>query len=157
MTADLDDAFTDATSGSEDEAKECLKSRWARVEAIVGADQRVQELAADIVAHWETRREALAGKAMIVAMSRRIAVALYDQIAVLRPSWVSDDDTTGKLKVVITGSAADDETLRPHIRNKAGLRALKNRAKDPSDELELVIVRDMWLTGFDSPAYAAGS
>ena len=84
--------------------------------------------------------------------SRRIAVALHDEIAALRPDWVTTDDATGRLKVVITGSAADDQTMQPHIRSKDALRALKNRAKDPADELELVIVRDMWLTGFDSPS-----
>lgn len=150
--ADIDAAFQDATSGSEDEARDRLKSKWARVEAIVGSDKRIAELAADLVEHWERRREVLAGKAMIVTMSRRIAAALYDAIAALRPDWVSDDDTTGRLKVVITGSAADDQTLQPHIRSKDALRALKARAKDPADELELVIVRDMWLTGFDSPS-----
>ena len=148
----LDEAFAEATSGTEDEAKDRLKTRWAQVEAIVGSEERLQELAADIVAHWEARREVLGGKAMIVTMSRRIAAALYDEIAALRPDWVSDDDTTGKMKVVITGSAADDEALQPHIRSKQDLRALKSRAKNPDDELELVIVRDMWLTGFDSPA-----
>ena len=150
--ADLDDEFAKATSGSEEEAKERLKSRWAQVEAIVGSDKRIKQLATDIVNHWEARKEAMAGKAIIVAMSRRIAVALYDEIARLRPDWASDDDTTGTLKVVITGSAADDATLQPHIRSKDALRALKSRAKDPSDPLELVIVRDMWLTGFDSPS-----
>ncbi|MBB5633412.1 type I restriction enzyme R subunit [Cryobacterium mesophilum] len=149
---ELDDAFAQATSGSEEDARERLKSRWARVEAIVGSEHRIRELAADIVAHWEERRQVLPGKAMIVTMSRRIAAALYAEIARIRPDWVSDDDATGKIKVVITGSAADDELLQPHIRNKAALRALKARAKDPDDELELVIVRDMWLTGFDSPA-----
>lgn len=150
--ASLDDAFADATSGTEEEAKERLKSRWAQIEAIVGSDKRIRELAADIVEHWDKRKEALAGKAMVVTMSRRIAVALYDAIAELRPDWVSDDDATGRLKVVITGSAADDETMQPHIRSKLALRALKNRAKDPNDTLEMVIVRDMWLTGFDSPS-----
>jgi len=148
----LDDAFAQATSGTEDEAKERLKTRWAQVEAIVGSDKRIRELAADIVAHWEARKEALAGKAIIVTMSRRIAVALYEEIARLRPDWVTDDDTTGRMKVVITGSAADDASMQPHIRSKDGLRALKNRAKNPSDPLEIVIVRDMWLTGFDSPS-----
>lgn len=148
----LDDAFALATSGTEDEARERLKSRWAQIESIIGSDRRIAELAADIVDHWEKRREVLAGKAMIVTMSRRIAVALYDVIAKLRPDWTTSDDATGKLKVVITGSAADDEALQPHLRNKQSLRDLKNRAKDPSDELEIVIVRDMWLTGFDSPS-----
>jgi type I restriction enzyme R subunit len=148
----LDAAFIEATSGTEDEARERLKTRWAQVEAIVGSDKRIKELAADIVTHWEARREAMAGKAMIVTMSRRIAAALYDEIAALRPEWVSEDDSAGKVKVVITGSAADDASLQPHIRSKQALRDLKARAKDPSDPLELVIVRDMWLTGFDSPA-----
>lgn len=150
--ADLDDEFAKATSGTEEEAKERLKTRWAQVEAIVGSDKRIKELATDIVKHWEARKEAMAGKAIIVAMSRRIAVALYDEIAKLRPDWATDDDTTGSIKVVITGSAADDSTLQPHIRSKDALRALKTRAKDPNDPLEIVIVRDMWLTGFDSPS-----
>jgi type I restriction enzyme R subunit len=148
----LDDAFAVATSGTEEEARERLKSRWARVEAIVGSDRRIAELAADIVAHWEKRREVLAGKCMIVAMSRRIAVALYNEIVRLRPDWHSEDPAQGLIKVVITGSAADDMLLQPHIHAKETLRQLKNRAKDPDDRLELVIVRDMWLTGFDSPS-----
>lgn len=150
--AEIDDAFRDATSSSEEDARDRLKTKWARVEAIVGSEKRIAELAADLVDHWERRREVLAGKAMIVTMSRRIAAALYDAIAELRPDWVSDDDATGSLKVVITGSAADDQTLQPHIRSKDALKALKARAKNPADELELVIVRDMWLTGFDSPS-----
>ena len=149
---ELDDEFADAVSGTEEQTAERMKSRWARVEAVVGAEQRLAELAADIVAHWEARRDVLAGKAMVVAMSRRIAVALYDQIAALRPDWVTDDDATGRVKVVITGSAADEAWAQPHLRSKSAARALKARATDPGDELELVIVRDMWLTGFDSPA-----
>lgn len=152
VLGDLDDEFAKATSGTEEEARERLKTRWAQIEAIVGSDKRLKELASDIVTHWEARREALSGKAMIVTMSRRIAAALYKEIAALRPDWASDDDANGKMKVVITGSAADDAALQPHIRSKDSLRALKNRAKDPNDSLELVIVRDMWLTGFDSPA-----
>ena len=148
----LDDEFAEATSGSEEEAAERLKSRWAKVEAIVGADKRIKALAQDIVTHWEARREHLAGKALIVAMSRRIAVALHDEIVALRPDWHSDDDELGVIKVVMTGSADDDESFQPHIRNKERQRALKARAKNPSDTLELVIVRDMWLTGFDSPS-----
>jgi type I restriction enzyme R subunit len=148
----LDDAFAEATSGTEDEAKERLKTRWAQVEAIVGSDKRIKALAADIVTHWEARKEALAGKAIIVTMSRRIAAALYSEITALRPDWATSDDATGRMKVVITGSAADDPALQPHIRSKQALRDLKARAKDPADELEIVIVRDMWLTGFDSPS-----
>lgn len=152
VRAELDDKFTDATSGAETDIAEKLKSRWAKVEAIVGADKRISELANDIVNHWEARRDVLAGKAMVVAMSRRIAVALYDKIVELRPDWHSDDDTEGLIKVVMTGSAADEPALQKHIRNKQQLRDLKSRAKDPSDPLEIVIVRDMWLTGFDSPS-----
>jgi type I restriction enzyme, R subunit len=148
----LDDAFAEATSGTEDEAQQRLKTRWARVEAIVGSDKRIRELVADIVQHWEKRREVLAGKGMIVAMSRRIAVAFYNEIVRLRPDWHSDDPAQGRIKVVITGSAADDALLQPHIYPKETLRQIKNRAKDPNDPLELVIVRDMWLTGFDSPS-----
>ncbi|MCO5300359.1 MAG: type I restriction endonuclease subunit R [Candidatus Nanopelagicales bacterium] len=148
---EVDEAFAEATSGSEDEAAERLKSRWAKVEAIVGSDKRIKELCADLVEHWEARKATLAGKCMVVAMSRRIAVQMYNEIVALRPEWHSDDDDLGKVKVVITGSAADPEDLQPHIRNKEGTNAIKSRAKNPSDELEMVIVRDMWLTGFDSP------
>ncbi len=148
----LDEEFAEATSGTEEEAQERLKTRWARVEAIVGSDKRIRELAADIVAHWEQRREVLAGKGMIVAMSRRIAVTLYNEIIRLRPEWHSDNPGQGRIKVVITGSAADDALLQPHIYPKETRRQIKNRAKDPDDQLELVIVRDMWLTGFDSPS-----
>ncbi|MFJ4223704.1 type I restriction endonuclease subunit R [Microbacterium sp. NPDC089695] len=149
---EIDDSFAEAVALVEDTAREQLKSKWARVEAIVGSSERLAEVAADLVMHWEARRGAFAGKGMIVTMSRRIAAALYDEIARLRPSWVTDDDTTGKLKVVLSGSAADEALLQPHIRTKEARRALRDRAKDPNDELELVIVRDMWLTGFDSPS-----
>lgn len=149
---DIDDAFADAVAEVEDTGQERLKSKWAKVEAIVGSEKRLAELAADLVEHWEARRGVFAGKGLIVTMSRRIAAALYDQIAFLRPEWVTDDDATGKVKVVITGSAADEASLQPHIRTKEARRALKDRAKDPDDGLELVIVRDMWLTGFDAPS-----
>lgn len=147
----IDDEFDDATVGSEEEISERLKSKWAKVEAIVGSDKRIKELASDIVTHWEARRDVLAGKAMVVTMSRRIAVDLYDAIIALRPEWHGDDDATGAVKVVITGNATDPASYQPHIRNKAERRAMKARASDPNDPLELVIVRDMWLTGFDSP------
>ncbi|NHN55994.1 type I restriction endonuclease subunit R [Calidifontibacter sp. DB0510] len=149
----IDNAFTEAVSGSEDEAQDRLKSRWSRVEAIVGSDERLTELAADIVAHWDKRKEVIPeAKCMIVTMSRRIAVDLHDKIAALRPDWATDDDATGRMKVVMTGSATDPEHWQDHIRNKAQMRALKARASDPEDPLDVVIVRDMWLTGFDSPA-----
>ena len=150
---DIDSAFTEAVSGSEEDAQERLKSRWSRVEAIVGSDERLDELARDIVAHWEKRKEVMPdAKCMIVTMSRRIAVELHNRIAGLRPDWVTDDDATGRMKVVMTGSATDPEGWQDHIRNKAQMRALKSRASDPGDPLDVVIVRDMWLTGFDSPA-----
>ncbi|MBX3310434.1 MAG: type I restriction endonuclease subunit R [Cryobacterium sp.] len=151
--SDIDDAFADAVSGSEEDAQERLKTRWSRVEAVVGAEDRLEELARDIVAHWEKRKEVMPdAKCMIVTMSRRIAVDLHDKIKALRPGWHADDDERGRMKVVMTGSATDPEGWQEHIRNKAQMRALKTRASDPSDPLDVVIVRDMWLTGFDSPA-----
>lgn len=150
---EIDSAFADAVSGSEEDAQERLKSRWSRVEAIVGADERLEELARDIVAHWESRKEVTPdAKCMIVTMSRRIAVELHDKIKALRPEWHAEDDEHGRMKVVMTGSATDPEKWQEHIRNKVQMRALKARASDPEDELDVVIVRDMWLTGFDSPA-----
>jgi len=152
ILADLDQRFEYATERTDDEMREQLKSRWARVEAIVGASKRVAEVAKDIVEHWEARRSVQLGKGLIVGMSRRICVDLYDEIVKLRPDWHSEEDATGLIKVVITGSAADGPELNAHVRRKERLRALKERAKDPDDPLELVIVRDMWLTGFDSPS-----
>ena len=109
-------------------------------------------IARDIVEHWEKRREALFGKGMIVTMSRRIAVRLYEKIVALRPDWHSDDPAKGKIKVVMTGSAADPAEFQPHTYSKDVRKDMKARAKDPDDPLELVIVRDMWLTGFDAPS-----
>ncbi|MDR1078755.1 MAG: type I restriction endonuclease subunit R, partial [Propionibacteriaceae bacterium] len=149
--AAIDDEFDDATTGSEAEISERLKSKWSRVEAIVGSDKRIQQLAEDIVSHWEARRAALAGKGMIVTLSRRIAVDLYQAIIKLRPKWAAEDDAAGVVKVVITGDATDPAAYQPHIRNARERRAMKLRACDPDDPLELVIVRDLWLTGFDSP------
>ena len=148
----LDAAFAEATEAAEGDVRARLKGRWARVEAIVGADERVAQVAADIVQHWEKRKAAEVGKGLIVCMSRRICVALYDEIVKLRPDWHTTNDSTGRIKVVITGSAEDGPEFNQHIRNKDRLRDLKVRAKDPDDPLELVLVRDMWLTGFDSPA-----
>jgi type I restriction enzyme, R subunit len=134
-----------------DSERQKAKSRWARQVAVVGAKERIKEVAADLVAHWEARSDALVGKAMVVAMSRQIAVDLYDELVKLRPDWHSDDPAKGKVKVVITGAANDPESIVKHTYSRDTLRALKKRAKDPNDELELVIVRDMWLTGFDAP------
>ncbi|GAA2721533.1 type I restriction endonuclease subunit R [Cellulomonas aerilata] len=147
----LDDEFVKAVSGAEEDLSERLKGRWAQVEAIVGSDKRLRQLASDIVDHWEGRRGVLAGKAMIVTMSRRIAVELHDHIVTLRPEWHTDDDKTGVIKVVMTGDATDPAEFQPHIRSKRDRNAIKDRACDPNDSLELVIVRDLWLTGFDSP------
>ncbi len=148
----LDDQFAAATERSEDESRERLKGRWARVEAVVGARARIQQVAADLVEHWEARRDQQVGKGLVVCMSRRICAELYDEIVALRPEWHGDDDGTGRIKVVITGSAADGPEMARHVRPQQAMRALKERAKDPDDPLELVIVRDMWLTGFDSPS-----
>jgi type I restriction enzyme R subunit len=148
----LDDQVEEVleTEESEEEGRKA-KSRWARQVAVVGAEDRIAQVATDLVAHWEARSQTLVGKAMIVAMSRQIAVDLYDAIIALRPLWHSDDPASGKIKVVITGAANDPEQIVKHTYTRDTLRALKKRAKDPEDELEIVIVRDMWLTGFDSP------
>ncbi|MCC6191707.1 MAG: type I restriction endonuclease subunit R [Anaerolineales bacterium] len=148
----LDPDFEDVTEGEEAQAKEELKSRWARLEALVGAEKRVRLIARDIVEHFERRTAELEGKGMIVCMSRRICVALYSEIAKLCPTWHDPSDEAGALKVVMTGSAADEADWQPHIRNKARREALARRFKDPADPLKLVIVRDMWLTGFDAPS-----
>jgi type I restriction enzyme, R subunit len=141
---------------TEDEAQteqERLKRKWASVEALVGADKRLAMIAEDLIRHFEARSAALDGKAMIVCMSRRICVALYHAIIKLRPDWHSDDDDTGTIKVVMTGAASDPPDWQSHIgkRPKARRELMAKRAKDPSDALKLVIVRDMWLTGFDAP------
>ena len=148
----LDEGVDEVLESEESEGeRRKAKSRWSRQVAVVGARERLQEVATDLVAHWEDRSASVVGKAMIVCMSRQIAVDLYDEIVNLRPEWHSDDPATGKLKVIITGAANDPEEIVKHTYTRDTLRALKKRAKDPNDELELVIVRDMWLTGFDSP------
>jgi type I restriction enzyme, R subunit len=139
---------------TEDEAiteQERIKRKWATVEALVGSENRLAMVAADLVRHFEDRVAAMDGKAMVVCMSRRICVALYNQIVALRPDWHSDDDAAGAIKVVMTGSAADPQDWQPHIGTKARRDLLAKRVKDPKDALNLVIVRDMWLTGFDAP------
>lgn len=148
----LDDLADEITEQVEETAASKAKSRWSRLEAIVGAEERLDMIARDIVEHWEKRREGLFGKGMIVTMSRRIAVRLYEKIVALRPEWHSDDPVEGKIKVVMTGSAADPAEFQPHIYSKDVRKDLKARAKNPDDPLELVIVRDMWLTGFDAPS-----
>lgn len=147
----IDEDFLKATDGTEEDAKEKLKNRWSSIESVMGNPARLKQLANDIVKHWEARSDVLEGKAMIVTMSRRIAVDLYNEIAKIKPEWATTDDKTGVMKVVITGNATDDINIQPHIRNKAQKKELKLRAKDPKDPLQIVIVRDMWLTGFDAP------
>ncbi len=148
----LDADFEEVTEGEEVEKRERLKSKWAQLEAIAGTRKRLEAIAADLVAHFESRQEVMDGKAMVVVMSRRIAVELYDEIIRLRPEWHSEDDADGALKVVMTGSASDPLEWQGHIRNKARREALANRFKDPADRFKIVIVRDMWLTGFDAPS-----
>ena len=131
---------------------ESKKAKWARLEAIVGHPDRLKLIATDIVKHFEDRNAILDGKGMIVCMSRRIAVELYDEIIKIRPDWHSDDDNEGAIKVVMTGSSSDPLPFQPHVRNKAKRKALGERLKDPKDGLKLAIVRDMWLTGFDAPS-----
>jgi len=147
----IDPEFEEVTEGEEIERKEKLKTKWAQLEAVVGAKKRLKLLAQDIVEHFERRLEVLDGKAMVVCMSRRICVDLYNEIVALRPEWHHDDDDKGAIKVVMTGSASDPREWQPHIRNKQRREALANRFRDPEDPLKMVIVRDMWLTGFDAP------
>ncbi|MCC7140224.1 MAG: type I restriction endonuclease subunit R [Planctomycetes bacterium] len=147
----LDTDFEEVTEGEEVSTKERLKSKWAKLEAVVGAEPRVRQIAQDLVDHYERRQEAQDGKALVVAMSRRICVDLYNAIVEFRPKWHDADDTKGAIKVVMTGSASDPATMQPHVRSKTARDALAKRFKDPRDPLKIVIVRDMWLTGFDVP------
>lgn len=147
----IDPRFDEITEGREQDEKEKLKSKWGRLEALVGAEDRIKKIAADIVEHFELRQQGLEGKAMIVCMSRRICVELYQEIVALRPAWHNSDDDKGSIKVVMTGSATDGADWQQHIRSKKGRDAIATRFKDVSDPLKLVIVRDMWLTGFDIP------
>ncbi len=151
MRPKIDPGFEEITEGEEVEGKERLKSRWARLEAMVGTEERLAQVAQDIVTHFEQRLTALDGKGLIVCMSRRICVELYDQIIKLRPQWHSIDDKTGAVKVVMTGAASDPAPYQAHVRNKQRRKDIANRFKDPDDPLKIVIVRDMWLTGFDVP------
>ncbi len=148
----IDPEFEEATEGEEVERKEKLKSKWAQLEAVVGAEKRLALVARDIVEHFEKRLEAMDGKAMVVCMSRRICVELYRELAKLRPDWDGAEDERGALEVVMTGSASDPADWQAHIRNKPRREALGNRFRDPKDAFRLVLVRDMWLTGFDAPS-----
>ena len=148
----IDPGFEEATEGEEIARKEKLKTKWAQLEAVVGTEKRLALIARDIVAHFETRLEAMDGKAMVVCMSRRICVDLYRALVRLRPDWHHDDDDKGRLKVVMTGAAADPPEWQQHIRNKARREALAKRFRNAGDPFGIVLVRDMWLTGFDAPS-----
>jgi type I restriction enzyme R subunit len=154
----IDPDFEEATEGEEIERKEKLKSKWAQLEAVVGAGKRLKLIAQDIVDHFETRAEAMLrqtrdeGKAMIVCMSRRICVDLYREIARLRPHWHDESDEKGVMKVIMTGSASDPADWQTHIRNKTRREELAKRFRNPDDPFKVVLVRDMWLTGFDAPS-----
>jgi type I restriction enzyme R subunit len=127
------------------------KDKWARVEKVAGSPRRVERIARDIVSHFEDRTSVLEGKGMIVCMSRRICVELYDEIVKLMPKWHSENDDTGNIKVVMTGSASDPKERQKHIRNTGRRKKIGDNFKDPEHELKLIVVRDMFLTGFDVP------
>lgn len=149
---ELSDQVDEVVEDEEDVGnREKTKSEWSRLEKLVGATPRLKQIAADLVAHFEARTEATAGKGMIVTMSREICVHLYNEIIALRPDWHDPDPEKGKIKIVMTGSASDKPLLQPHIYNKQTKKRLEKRFKDVNDPLQLVIVRDMWLTGFDAP------
>ena len=148
----IDPDFEEVTEGEEVERKERLKTKWVQLEAIVGTPRRLALVARDVVAHFEQRLEVMVGKALVVCMSRRICIDLYRELVQLRPDWHSDEDGEGVMKVVMTGSATDPPDWQPHIRNKPRRESLAKRFRDPDDPLRIVLVRDMWLTGFDAPS-----
>ncbi|AIG02353.1 type I restriction endonuclease subunit R [Pseudomonas fluorescens] len=153
----IDDQVDELAEDEEDDQQSRLKSRWAALEKVVGAEPRINSVAADLVKHFEERNQGMVsvgqmpGKAMVVAMSREICVHLYNEIVALRPEWHDEDPEKGAIKVIMTGSASDKALLRPHIYSGQLKKRLEKRFKDPFDPLKLVIVRDMWLTGFDAP------
>jgi len=148
----IDPEFEEVTEGEEVERKEKLKTRWAQLEALVGSENRLTLIARDLVDHFENRLATLEGKAMVVCMSRRICVELHREIVALRPQWQRDEDDQGWIKVVMTGSASDPLDWQSHIRNKPRREALALRFRDTNDPFKIVLVRDMWLTGFDAPS-----
>ena len=148
----IDPEFEEVTETEEVTQKERLKTKWAQLEALVGTEKRLGLIADDIIAHFEERLETMDGKGMIVCMSRRICVDLYNAIVKRRPEWHDNDDKKGTIKVVMTGSASDDASWQPHIRNKKRREEMATRFKNAKDPFKLVIVRDMWLTGFDAPS-----
>ena len=148
----IDPEFEEATEGEEVEQREKLKTKWAQLEAVVGSENRIKLVARDLVEHFENRLATMDGKAMIVCMSRRICVELHREIVALRPQWQGNADDQGMIKVVMTGSATDPIDWQAHIRNKARREVLAQRFRDANDPFKIVIVRDMWLTGFDAPS-----
>ena len=149
--AQMDEEVDELAEDDEESQQAALKSRWAALEKVVGAEPRVASVAADLVTHFEERNKAQTGKAMVVAMSRDICVHLYNEIIKLRPEWHDTDPEKGAIKIIMTGSASDKALLRPHIYSAPTKKRLEKRFKAPADPLRLVIVRDMWLTGFDAP------
>jgi len=147
----LDQEFEEVTEGEELTQREKLKSKWAALEAIVGTQERLSSIARDLLYHFNQRLEVLQGKALVVCMSRRICIDLYNELVKLNPAVRDDNDDKGEIKIVMTGAAADPTDWQKHIRNKQRRDAIARRFKDPSDPLKIVIVRDMWLTGFDVP------
>jgi type I restriction enzyme R subunit len=147
----MDEEIDELTEDEEESQQARLKSRWAALEKVVGATPRIASVAADLVKHFEERNQSQSGKAMVVAMSRDICAHLYNEIVKLRPEWHSDDPEQGAIKIVMTGSASDKALLRPHIYSNQIKKRLEKRFKDEHDPLRIVIVRDMWLTGFDAP------
>lgn len=148
----LDEEFEELTEGQEMSEKAKISSKWSRLEAIVGNEKRIKKIAEDLVTHFEARDAVSEGKALIVCMSRRICIDMYNAITKLRPHWHNNDDTRGIIKVIMTGSSSDPVEWQQHIRNKMRRKAMGDRMRNPTDELQLVIVRDMWLTGFDAPS-----
>ncbi len=147
----LDQQIEELTEQEELTEAQKIKARWSSIEAIVGSQERLKRVAQDLIAHFEKRDAVSNSKAMAVCMSRRICVDLYNEIIALRPDWHSDDDAQGAIKVIMTGSSADIQAFQPHIRNKERRKAIGERLKNENDPLKIVIVRDMWLTGFDAP------
>jgi type I restriction enzyme R subunit len=148
----IDPNFEEVTEDAEESTKESLRRKWAQIEAMVGTEKRIALVAEDLVNHWEARYAAMEGKAMIVCMSRRICVELYKAIQKLRPDWHHDDDDKGTMKIVMSGSASDKLDWQKHIRSKNRREELAKAFKNPKKPFKIVIVRDMWLTGFDAPS-----
>jgi len=149
---EIDEDVGELVEDEEQSDREKFKSKWSALEKLVGAKPRIEQIAKDLVEHFEERIAIIEGKGMIVAMSRQIAVELYDAITALRPEWDSEDPKQGAIKIVMTGSASDDANMQKHLYSKQVKKEIEKRFKDPEDELKLVIVRDMWLTGFDAPS-----